>query len=129
MGRWDWDRTGVRGTIELFPILDVSVNNNFNVWMGVWVSYIFSFSSNWKYMYTLLYVLQNEATRAPICLRHKRIFYLTDNMTTYYIFRKGTSESLKLIVLLRKINILELCLQCFYGNTCIRVNHDITRHR
>jgi len=81
-----------------------------NVWMGVWSTQLSSFTSNWKEMSTLLHTLKLEANRPINRVKGCRLLYLTNNMTSYNIFRKGSSTSILLTKLLMRIKILEMQL-------------------
>ena len=57
--------------------------------MGQWTPFIFSYSSNWKELQTLLLTLQNIARDAPAEVHGTALFCFTDNMVTYYINATG----------------------------------------
>lgn len=71
-----------------------------------------SFSSNWKELRTLLFTLEYELNIGGKRVKGRLLLYFTDNMVTYDVFRKGSSSSTSLWILLLKIKLLELQLQC-----------------
>ena len=91
-------------------------HNNFGrdmmLWMGQWTPFIFSYSSNWKELQTLLLTLQNIARDAPAEVYGTTLFYFTDNMVTYYINASGSSRSPGLHALVEQIRYHELLLGC-----------------
>ena len=80
------------------------------MWMGQWTPFIFSYSSNWKELQTLLLTLQNIARDAPTEVYGTTLFYFTDNMVTYYINASGSSRSPGLHALIEQTRYHELLL-------------------
>ena len=108
----DGSGTGAGGTFNLTSPSDSSALTTLSIWKGVWGSEVSRFSSNWKELRTLLYTLEHEKSLGGHRIRGRRLLYLTDNMVTYDVFRRGTSKSTPLWTLLLKIKLLELELQC-----------------
>ena len=63
-------------------------------------------------MRTLLSTLENEKQNGLGRVTNRRLLYLTDNMVTYDVFRRGTSKSTPLWTLFLRIKLLELELKC-----------------
>ena len=108
----DGSGTGAGGTFNLATNQGKSDVVQLDVWRGVWSLPVLSFSSNWKELRTLLTTLENEQTNCLGRITHRRLLYLTDNMVTYDVFRRGTSKSTPLWNLLLRIKLLELQLHC-----------------
>ena len=102
----DGSGTGTGGTIEL-PGQDMKL------WMGQWSPTVYSHSSNWKELKTLLLTLQHLATLDGDPVRGATVFYFTDNSATYYVASAGSSTSPGLHDLVEKIQLLSLELGCF----------------
>ena len=101
----DGSGTGTGGTM-LLP------SGGLTMWMGQWTPFIFSCSSNWKELKTLLLTLQRLASNAPDEVRGATLFYFTDNSTTYYVCASGSSRSPGLHDLVEQIRRYELLLEC-----------------
>jgi hypothetical protein len=102
----DGSGTGTGGTLEeagttgKIPVIEA--------WMGTWEFHVHVFSSNWRELRTLLHTLERILRdRGPI---HATLFYFTDNLVTYYIVQSGSSCSLELHRLIRRIKEIELQL-------------------
>jgi hypothetical protein len=101
----DGSGTGTGGTIDL-------PNHPFATWMGQWSPTVFKFSSNWKELKTLLLTLQQVSTTDRESVRGATLFYFTDNSTTYWITKGGSSPSPGLHSLLEDILLLAVDLEC-----------------
>ena len=108
----DGSGTGAGGTFNLVSKAQISHETTLDVWKGVWASKVISCSSNWKEMRTLLRTLEHELLSDGKRVQGRRLLYFTDNMVTYDVFRKGSSKSQPLWILLLRIKLLELQLQC-----------------
>jgi hypothetical protein len=80
-------------------------------WMGTWNPRVHHFSSNWKELRTLLWTMERLAAQGRD-LQGVTLFYFTDNMTTYYIVQNGSSKSVELHRLIRKIKSHEVMIGC-----------------
>jgi hypothetical protein len=106
VGTWgDGSGTGTGGTVETHGFLHLET------WMGTWHPRVHHFSSNWKELRTLLWIMERLAAKGTK-LQGATMFYFTDNMTTYYIVQNGSSKSIELHKLIRKIKSLEVLLGC-----------------
>ena len=94
------------------------------IWKVIWSLPILSFSSNWKEIRTLLTILEVERGNGLGRITNRRLLYLTDNMVTYDIFRRGTSTSTPLWTLFLRIKLLELELSCHIQVICLRYHYD-----
>jgi hypothetical protein len=106
VGTWgDGSGTGTGGTNETLgvPILET--------WMGTWNPRVHHFTSNWKELRTLLWTVERLVANDRE-LQGVTLFYFTDNMTTYYIVQNGSSKSIELHKLIRKIKLYEVLLGC-----------------
>jgi hypothetical protein len=106
VGTWgDGSGTGTGGTIETknVPTLET--------WMGTCNPRVHHFSSNWKELRTLLWTMERLIAQRRQ-LKGVTLFYFTDNMTTYYIVQNGSSKSIELHKLIRKIKLDEVRLGC-----------------
>ena len=83
------------------------------MWMGQWTPSVFSHSSNWKELKTLLLTLQHLATEDSSRIRGTTVFYFTDNSTTYWIMAARSSRSPGLHSLIEQIQHLVLTMGCF----------------
>ena len=79
-------------------------------WMGTWAAHVHHFSSNWRELRTLLATLQRVSNKDSI--QGCTFFYFTDNLVTYYIVQRGSSSSVELHRLIRRIKNLEILLHC-----------------
>ena len=108
----DGSGTGAGGTFNLATNETTVDVVELDVWRGVWSLPVLNFSSNWKELRTLLTTLENEQKNHLGRVTNRRLIYLTDNMVTYDVFRRGTSKSTPLWNLFLRIKLLELQLQC-----------------
>jgi hypothetical protein len=97
--------TGTGGTYHL-PEADLEM------WMGVWASHVFHFTSNWKELRTLLATLERAKHNHQEQIKGATFFYFTDNTVSYFIVSSGASTSPLLHRLIVDINTLELELDC-----------------
>lgn len=101
----DGSGTGSGGTAELYSPDGMVLQGS--SWMGTWRSNALQRSSNYKELQTLLeFFLQVDPSTSPF--RHRRLFYFTDNTTTYDVVRRGSSRSPGLHHLVRDIKAQEL---------------------
>jgi hypothetical protein len=106
VGTWgDGSGTGTGGTVETQGTLTLET------WMGTWNPRVHHFSSNWKELRTLLWTMERLVAGGKN-LRGATMFYFTDNMTSYYIVQNGSSKSIELHKLIRKIKTYEVLLGC-----------------
>jgi hypothetical protein len=106
VGTWgDGSGTGTGGTIETKDVPTLET------WMGTWNPRVHHFSSNWKELRTLLWTMERLIAQGRD-LKGVTLFYFTDNMTTYYIVQNGSSKSIELHKLIRKIKLYEVLLGC-----------------
>jgi hypothetical protein len=102
-------------------------------WMGTWTVHATPESSNWKELRTLVEVMRQEPIATSRFRGHK-VFYFTDNMVTYDVFRKGNSTSPKLRALVRELKRLEILHGCqlevihMPGNVIIAKGSDGLSH-
>lgn len=80
--------------------------------MGQWAPHIFSSTSNWKELKTLLLTLQHLLDEDSESVAGSTLFYFTDNSTTYYIGASGSSTSPGLQALIEQIRHYEYLLRC-----------------
>lgn len=95
--KWgDGSGTGTGCTTEFYELSpgEHKQNPNAELWMGVWLSRARPESSNWKEAMTVLHSLRQE--RAMGRLQGTTVFYITDNLVSYYIINNGSSRSPKL---------------------------------
>lgn len=101
----DGSGTGSGGTAELYGSDGMVLQGS--SWMGTWRSDALQKSSNYKELRTLLeFFLRVAPSELPF--RHRRLFYFTDNTTTYDVVRRGGSRSPGLHQLVREIKAQEL---------------------
>lgn len=101
----DGSGTGAGGTLGL-PDCPLQM------WMGQWSPIVYSYSSNWKELKTLLLTLRRLKDTDRSAALGTTVFYFTDNSTTYWIAASGSSSSPGLHALIEEIRLLELELQC-----------------
>jgi hypothetical protein len=82
---------------------------NMEAWMGSWNGAIKSFTSNWRELRTVVETLTREEVVFNK-LRGRMVFYFTDNEVTYSIFKKGSSKTLSLHLIVQELKALELAL-------------------
>ena len=82
------------------------------MWMGQWSPVVYSYSSNWKELKTLLLTLRHLRQTATLTVHGMTVFYFTNNSTTYWIAASGFSSSPGLHTLVEEIGLLELELGC-----------------
>lgn len=101
----DGSGTGTGGTIAIpgAPLL---------MWRGQWSPTVFTFTSNWKELTTLLLTLGQIAAHSPREVQGVTLFYFTDNSATYWICQKGSSRHAHLHEQVVKIRALETKLGC-----------------
>jgi hypothetical protein len=80
-------------------------------WMGAWNGDIQSFTSNWRELLTVVETLKEEEVIFNK-LRGRMVFYFTYNEVTYNIFKKGSSKTLSLHILVLQLKAQELALGC-----------------
>jgi hypothetical protein len=78
-------------------------------WMGTWNGTVHSFTSNWRELRTVVETLKREEVVFNK-LRGIMVFYFTYNGFTYNIFKKGSSKTLSLHLLVQQLKDLELAL-------------------
>jgi hypothetical protein len=98
----DGSGTGTGGTINC-------PDGPFKMWMGQWSPTVYHFSSNWKELKTLLITLQH-LKHTGTDLDGVTVFYFTDNSTTYWIAKAGSSGSPGLHLLIEQVLLLTLDL-------------------
>ena len=111
--KWgDGSGTGTGATTELYPASAGQhiANPNIEQWMGTWTAKSRPRSSNWKEARTVLQSLLLE--RHTGRLKDTTVFYMTDNLVSYYIINGGSSRSPLLHELVMKIKLLERELGC-----------------
>jgi hypothetical protein len=96
--------------------------------MGVWGARAKPRTSNWKEARTVLESLLQEKDTGR--LQGRMVFYMTDNLVSYYIINQGSSRSPGLQQLVSEIK--ELCLQLEWhlptgSGPCPRYPHDSAR--
>lgn len=101
----DGSGTGTGGTIS-------RPGSPMTMWRGQWSPTVFSFSSNWKELTTLLITLETLLKTDPDTVRGAMVFYFTDNSTTYWVCQKGSSRHTHLHEQVVKIRRLETRLAC-----------------
>ena len=109
--KWgDGSGTGTGGTTEFYQIQPgESQSPHVELWMGVWTAKSRPHTSNWKEARTVLEsLLQEEAGR----LVDKVVFYITDNLVSYYIINGGSSKSPELHRLVQEIKEAAAQHQC-----------------
>ena len=107
----DGSGTGAGGTLN-FHHHGENVKDT-EAWMGTWVrKKALDESSNWKELRTLLEFLRREARGPGSRFRNRRIFYFTDNTTTYDVCRKGKSGTRGLHLMVREIKGLCATMNC-----------------
>ena len=101
----DGSGTGTGGTITIpgAPPL---------MWRGQWSPTVFSFTSNWKELTTLLLTLEQLKRYHARDVKGVTLFYFTDNSATYWICQKGSSRHPHLHEQVVKIRALETQLSC-----------------
>ena len=83
------------------------------MWMGQWTPQVFSFSSNWKELKTLLLTMQHLATLDPAEVEGTTLFYFTDNSTTYWVMKSGSSRSPELHKLVEETLLLAMSMAVY----------------
>ena len=101
----DGSGTGTGGTLGL-------PNRPLRMWMGQWSPCLFSFTSNYKELATLLLTMEHIERDHAEEVTGTTLFYFTDNSVTYYIAAKGSSGYPQLHSLIEKIRLIELRLHC-----------------
>jgi hypothetical protein len=101
----DGSGTGTGGTIQ------VGMSSTIQ-WPGQWLPCVLSNSSNWKEAHTCLLTVQQLRRTHSLSLRGTTVFYFTDNTTTYYALRKGSSRIPSLHALVREIKLICLQMGC-----------------
>jgi hypothetical protein len=101
----DGSGTGTGGTIQV-------AMGPTQQWQGQWLPCVLSNSSNWKEAHTCLLTMQQMWRSYGTALRGTTVFYFTDNATTYYALRKGSSRIPSLHALVREIRLLCQQLGC-----------------
>ncbi len=101
----DGSGTGTGGTI-LLPDAPLTM------WKGQWAPAVFSYSSNWKELTTLLLTLEHIKATDIDSVRDTTVFYFTDNSATYWICNKGSSRHPHLHEQVVRIRALESQLAC-----------------
>ena len=108
----DGSGTGFGGSFNMASSQPSCTDPSLEIWMDTWTPQVAGFSSNWKEMRTLLRTLENELASGSKRVYHRILVYFADNMVTYDIFRRGSSKSTPLWILLLHIKLLELKLKC-----------------
>ena len=106
--KWgDGSGTGTGGTTELYPLTAAQERcPNIELWMGVWKVQAQVQTSNWKEARTILEALRQEKDGRR--LKGATVFYMTDNLVSYYVINNGSSREFKLHGLVMEIKALEL---------------------
>ena len=91
--KWgDGSGTGTGGTTEFYDVVPQEDQSpTMELWMGTWGLKAKLKSSNWKEARTCLEALRQE--RGTDRLKGKLVFYVTDNLVSYYIIHGGSSKS------------------------------------
>lgn len=107
--KWgDGSGTGTGGTTEFYELTESQLSSpGMELWMGVWGAKSKARTSNWKEARTILESLLQEQNTDR--LRGRMVFYMTDNLVSYYIINSGTSRTPGLLQL--ALQIKELCLE------------------
>ena len=110
--KWgDGSGTGTGGTTEFYPVgPETETSPHLETWMGVWQARAKPNSSNWKEARTVLQSLLQE--QGGDRLRDTTVFFLTDNLVSYYIINGGSSRSPGLHALVQDIKAACLDLGC-----------------
>ena len=110
--KWgDGSGTGTGGTTECYPIEPGQIPEpNIELWMGVWRVQAKPNSSNWKEARTILAALKQERDTRRV--QGTTVFYMTDNLVSYYILNGGSSKVASLHKLVMEIKEMELELGC-----------------
>jgi hypothetical protein len=101
----DGSGTGTGGTIQVGTSPTIQ-------WQGQWLPCVLSNSSNWKEAHTCLLTVQQLWRTHSLSLLATTVFYFTDNTTTYYALRKGSSRIPALHALVREIKLICLQMGC-----------------
>lgn len=107
--KWgDGSGTGTGGTTEFYELTpDQAQSPGIELWMGVWGARSKPRTSNWKEARTVLESLLQERDTGR--LNGMMVFYMTDNLVSYYIINQGSSRSPGLHELVLEIK--EICLE------------------
>ena len=110
--KWgDGSGTGTGGTTEFYPITkNQEPNPNIELWMGIWQGGAVTTSSNWKEMRTIKQALLHELPKARV--QGCTVFYITDNLVSYYVINNGSSRSAGLHTLVMEILAIAEDLGC-----------------
>jgi hypothetical protein len=110
--KWgDGSGTGTGGTTEFYQITEDQLRSpGIELWMGVWGARAKPRTSNWKEARTVLESLLQEKNTGR--LQGRMVFYMTDNLVSYYIINQGSSRSPGLQQLVSEIKELCLKLEC-----------------
>ncbi len=110
--KWgDGSGTGTGGTTEHYPVTEAQeLAPEIELWMGVWKIGAKPNSSNWKELRTILESLRQERTKNRV--RGCTVFYMTDNLVSYYVIRNGGSRIASLHSLVMELKELERELGC-----------------
>ena len=101
----DGSGTGTGGTIQVGQSPTIQ-------WQGQWLPTVLSKSSNWKEAHTCLLTMQHLLRSHGQALRGTTVFYFTDNTTTYYALKKGSSRIPALHALVRDAKLISLEMGC-----------------
>jgi hypothetical protein len=74
--------------------------------VGGWKGTVYSFISTWRELRTVVETLKREEVIFNK-LRGRMVFYFTDNDVTYNIFKRGSSKTLSLHLLVQKLKTLD----------------------
>jgi hypothetical protein len=107
----DGSGTGSGGTVE-FVGAHGNPTDPSESWMGTWTPLVSGHSSNWRELRTVVEILRMEPLTTSR-FRSRRLFYFTDNSTTYDVVRRGSSTSPGLHRLVRELRHLEIAHHCF----------------
>jgi hypothetical protein len=107
--KWgDGSGTGTGGSTEFYELTEAQLASpGMELWMGVWGARSKPRTSNWKEARTVLESLLQE--RGTDRLRGRMVFYMTDNLVSYYVINSGSSRTPGLLQL--ALEIKELCLE------------------
>jgi hypothetical protein len=91
--KWgDGSGTGTGGTTEFYELTpEQQQTPGIELWMGVWGARAKTNTSNWKEARTILESLRQERDTGR--LRGRLVFFMTDNLVSYYIVNRGSSRS------------------------------------
>jgi hypothetical protein len=110
--KWgDGSGTGTGGTTEFYTLTpEQQQTPGIEQWMGVWGARASANTSNWKEARTILQSLLREHGTGR--LQGRLVFFMTDNLVSYYIVNQGSSRSPALHRLVEEIKVACTTLDC-----------------